>query len=177
MHVCRYGVNPGSALAILGNSSVAGTAAVNTTISAACATFSALGLLMFLSYKETGHGVWDLIGAANGTLGGLVAITAGARTAPYSVLCDCTARLPHHFAAPLIHFRSKMPQKFAPQLQQYEAMRYPMSFSTTHVLRQLPLYSHEIFGYQCRVCCGDALVFDYHWCVCWSDLRCGCQVH
>lgn len=87
----RYGVNPGSALAILGNSSVAGTAAVNTTISAASATFSALALLMFLSYRETGQGVWDLIGAANGTLGGLVAITAGAISPPHPrVPCDCS---------------------------------------------------------------------------------------
>ena len=91
VHVRRYGVNAGSALAIIGNSSIAGTAAVNTTISAACATLSALGLLMYLSYKETGHGVWDLIGAANGTLGGLVAITAGARIAPYHLRFDCAA--------------------------------------------------------------------------------------
>jgi Ammonium Transporter Family len=77
LHVFRYGVNPGSALAILGNSSVAALAAVNTTISASAATMSAMGVFMFRSYRETGQGTWDLLGSANGTLGGLVAITAG----------------------------------------------------------------------------------------------------
>lgn len=72
-----YGVNPGSALAILGNSSVAALAAVNTTISAAAATMTALGVVMLSSYRESGQGTWDLLAAANGTLGGLVAITAG----------------------------------------------------------------------------------------------------
>ena len=73
-------MNPGSALAILGNSSVASLAAVNTTISAAAATMTALGVIMLATYRETGQATWDLLGAANGTLGGLVAITAGMHT-------------------------------------------------------------------------------------------------
>jgi ammonia channel protein AmtB len=85
VHACRYGVNPGSALAILGNSSVAALAAVNTTISGSAATLTALGVSMFRSYRESGVATWDLLVSANGTLGGLVAITAGACTLLYSM--------------------------------------------------------------------------------------------
>jgi ammonium transporter, Amt family len=77
LYLCRYGFNPGSALALLGKSGVASLAAVNTTISAASGTLSALLLLCMLNYRATGQAVWDLLGAANGTLAGLVAITAG----------------------------------------------------------------------------------------------------
>lgn len=71
-----YGFNPGSALAIVGYGRVAALAAVNTTLSAAAGTLSALLALMVLELASTGHVVWDLIGASNGTLGGLVGITA-----------------------------------------------------------------------------------------------------
>jgi ammonia channel protein AmtB len=56
---------------------VAALAAVNTTISAAAGTLSTLLILYILNYRAEGQGVWDLLGAANGTLAGLVAITAG----------------------------------------------------------------------------------------------------
>lgn len=74
-----YGFNPGSALAIIGNSEIAALAAVNTTISAASGTLSALVALLIKNYwtSDDGNTIWDLLGAANGTLGGLVAITAG----------------------------------------------------------------------------------------------------
>ena len=75
--MCRYGFNPGSALAILGRSDVAALAAVNTTLSAAAGTLSSLFLLMALEWHVTGEPVWDLLGSANGTLAGLVGITAG----------------------------------------------------------------------------------------------------
>lgn len=84
-----YGFNPGSALAILGSSDIAALAAVNTTISAACGTLSAmvaLGVKNFF-FGEEGAAAWDLLGAANGTLGGLVAITAGCVVV--QVFVDC----------------------------------------------------------------------------------------
>jgi Amt family ammonium transporter len=71
------GFNPGSALAILGNGRDAALAAVNTTLSAASSTWSNLSFLMVLEYVATGQVVWDLIGTANSTLAGHVAITAG----------------------------------------------------------------------------------------------------
>ena len=76
-----YGFNPGSALAILGSSTTAALAAVNTTLSAAAGTLSALVTLMIVEYSATGHAVWDLIGASNGTLAGLVGITAACAVA------------------------------------------------------------------------------------------------
>lgn len=71
-----YGFNPGSALAIINYSSVAALAAVNTTLSAAAGTLATMFTLMIIELLSTGHIVWDLIGAANGTLAGLVGITA-----------------------------------------------------------------------------------------------------
>jgi hypothetical protein len=71
-----YGFNPGSALAILGSADVVGLAAVNSTLSAAAGTLSALALLMFLEFMDSGSVVYDLIGAGHGTRAGLVAITA-----------------------------------------------------------------------------------------------------
>jgi ammonium transporter, Amt family len=71
-----YGFNPGSALAILGSADVVALSAINTTLSAATGTMSALGALMFLEFMDTGHVVYDLIGASNGTLAGLVGITS-----------------------------------------------------------------------------------------------------
>ena len=61
---------------ILGSSEVVALSAINTTLSAAGGTLSALGVLMFLEFMDTGHVVYDLIGASNGTLGGLVGITS-----------------------------------------------------------------------------------------------------
>ena len=79
--ICRYGFNPGSALAILGSSTTAAVAAVNTTLSGAAGTLSALLILMIIEYVSTGRPVWDLIGASNGTLAGLVGITAACAVA------------------------------------------------------------------------------------------------
>jgi hypothetical protein len=71
-----YGFNPGSALAILGKSTTAAVAAVSTTLSGAAGTLSTLLILMVVEKLQTGHLVWDLIGASNGTLAGLVGVTA-----------------------------------------------------------------------------------------------------
>ena len=83
-----YGFNPGSALAILGAGDIASLAAINTTLSAAGGTVSALLVLMALEYASTGHVVYDLIGASNGTLGGLVGITSACSVA--EVCCSST---------------------------------------------------------------------------------------
>eukprot|EP00892_Ulva_mutabilis_P012539 jgi/Ulvmu1/9658/UM054_0090.1 len=71
-----YGFNPGSALAIIDAGDVVAISAINTTLSAAGGTLSTLLLLMAFEYIATGHVVWDLIGASNGTLAGLVGITS-----------------------------------------------------------------------------------------------------
>lgn len=66
----QYGFNPGSALTVINSSEVASLAAVNTTMSAACGTISAMITLMFIEYASTGVVMWDLIGAGNGCLAG-----------------------------------------------------------------------------------------------------------
>ena len=71
-----YGFNPGSALAILGAGDIASLAAINTTLSAAGGTVGALLTLMALGLGSDGHLTYDLIGASNGTLAGLVGITS-----------------------------------------------------------------------------------------------------
>eukprot|EP01026_Neomeris_dumetosa_P027200 TRINITY_DN2211_c0_g1_i1.p1 TRINITY_DN2211_c0_g1~~TRINITY_DN2211_c0_g1_i1.p1 ORF type:complete len:472 (+),score=98.05 TRINITY_DN2211_c0_g1_i1:145-1560(+) len=71
-----FGFNPGSTLGLADLALTASRCAVTTTLSAAGATISTLLILMVLHYVESGHVVWDLIGTANGTLGGLVGITA-----------------------------------------------------------------------------------------------------
>eukprot|EP01025_Chloroclados_australasicus_P033543 TRINITY_DN3424_c0_g1_i2.p1 TRINITY_DN3424_c0_g1~~TRINITY_DN3424_c0_g1_i2.p1 ORF type:complete len:474 (-),score=95.49 TRINITY_DN3424_c0_g1_i2:324-1745(-) len=71
-----FGFNPGSTLGLSGLALTASRCAVTTTLSAAGATISTLVILMLINYVSTGHIVWDLIGTANGTLGGLVGITA-----------------------------------------------------------------------------------------------------
>jgi ammonia channel protein AmtB len=76
-----YGFNPGSALAILGVGDVVALSAINTTLSAAGGTVSALLSLMVLEFMDSGHIMWDLIGASNGTLGGLVGITSACSVA------------------------------------------------------------------------------------------------
>eukprot|EP01025_Chloroclados_australasicus_P025954 TRINITY_DN25808_c0_g1_i2.p1 TRINITY_DN25808_c0_g1~~TRINITY_DN25808_c0_g1_i2.p1 ORF type:complete len:471 (-),score=64.99 TRINITY_DN25808_c0_g1_i2:425-1837(-) len=71
-----YGFNPGSTLGLSGLSLIGSRCAVATTLSAASATMATLFIIMTLTYFETGKIVWELIGTANGTLGGLVGITA-----------------------------------------------------------------------------------------------------
>ncbi len=65
-----YGFNPGSALG-MGNNGLVGLVAVNTTL-AACAGAIAT---MFFVYIRSGK--WDLPASLNGSLAGLVGITAG----------------------------------------------------------------------------------------------------
>lgn len=64
-----YGFNPGSTLG-LGNPGLVGLVALNTTLGAAAGGM----VCMFFMYARTGK--WDLSGALNGTLAGLVAVTA-----------------------------------------------------------------------------------------------------
>lgn len=65
-----YGFNPGSALTLSDNGFVA-LVAITTTLSACAGASSA----MLFTYSRTGK--WDLPSALNGSLGGLVGITAG----------------------------------------------------------------------------------------------------
>lgn len=81
-----YGFNPGSALALLGVGDVVAISAINTTLSAATGTLSALAVLMFLEFMDSGHVVYDLIGASNGTLGGLVGITSACSVVEVQIL-------------------------------------------------------------------------------------------
>lgn len=71
-----FGFNPGSTLGLDGLALTASRCAVTTTLSAAAATISTLVILMVINFVSSGHIVWDLIGTSNGTLGGLVGITA-----------------------------------------------------------------------------------------------------
>lgn len=65
-----YGFNPGSALGMSSNGFV-GLVAANTTL-AACA-----GAMIAVLFAYLRSGKWDLAAALNGSLGGLVGITAG----------------------------------------------------------------------------------------------------
>ena len=65
-----YGFNPGSALS-MGNNGFVGLVAVTTTLAACAGAFTATMLAYFRSGK------WDLAAALNGSLAGLVGITAG----------------------------------------------------------------------------------------------------
>eukprot|EP01023_Acetabularia_acetabulum_P053566 TRINITY_DN5998_c0_g3_i5.p1 TRINITY_DN5998_c0_g3~~TRINITY_DN5998_c0_g3_i5.p1 ORF type:complete len:477 (+),score=100.61 TRINITY_DN5998_c0_g3_i5:127-1557(+) len=71
-----YGFNPGSTLGLSGLSLIASRCAVTTTLSAATATMTTLFATMLFNYLDTGVIVWELICTSNGTLGGLVGITA-----------------------------------------------------------------------------------------------------
>eukprot|EP01023_Acetabularia_acetabulum_P021641 TRINITY_DN213_c0_g1_i1.p1 TRINITY_DN213_c0_g1~~TRINITY_DN213_c0_g1_i1.p1 ORF type:complete len:476 (+),score=135.80 TRINITY_DN213_c0_g1_i1:159-1586(+) len=71
-----FGFNPGSTLGLSGLALTASRCAVTTTLCAASATITTLVILMVVNFVTTGHIVWDLIGTSNGTLGGLVGITA-----------------------------------------------------------------------------------------------------
>ncbi len=64
-----YGFNPGSTL-VMGNGGLVGLVALNTTLAAGAGALTA----MFLIYFRTGR--WDLTFTLNGSLAGLVAITA-----------------------------------------------------------------------------------------------------
>ncbi|GBG28790.1 Ammonium transporter [Hondaea fermentalgiana] len=67
------GFNPGSVLALVGNSNLAARAAVNTILSSATGGLSSL---LFSTYINPGR-EWDINGALNGVLAGLVSITGG----------------------------------------------------------------------------------------------------
>jgi Amt family ammonium transporter len=66
-----YGFNPGSTLGAINYGGLIGLVAVNTTLGAAAGAI----LSMFVQYFRTGK--WDLLTALNGSLAGLVGITAG----------------------------------------------------------------------------------------------------
>jgi Amt family ammonium transporter len=75
-----YGFNPGSTLGT-GNTGLIGLVTLNTTLGAAGATLSC----MFFQYMRSKK--WDLIYTMNGSLAGLVAITAGcAFVAPWAAV-------------------------------------------------------------------------------------------
>jgi Amt family ammonium transporter len=66
-----YGFNPGSTLGAIGYSGLMGLATINTTLAAGAAACSTL---LFV-YLRTGK--WDLAATLNGSLAGLVGVTAG----------------------------------------------------------------------------------------------------
>ncbi|GBG85914.1 hypothetical protein CBR_g40726 [Chara braunii] len=66
-----YGFNPGSAISIVGMEHVVERIAVVTTIGAASGGLSALFLKRLIS------ATWDVMSVCNGTLGGLISVTAG----------------------------------------------------------------------------------------------------
>ncbi|MBL8117558.1 MAG: ammonium transporter [Anaerolineae bacterium] len=66
-----YGFNPGSTLGAVGVAGTIGIVTLNTTLGAGAGSLSA----MFYQYARTGK--WDLVACLNGSLAGLVAITAG----------------------------------------------------------------------------------------------------
>lgn len=74
-----YGFNSGSALLSdsVYASDVAALAAVNSTLAAGCAGMVALFLNLFVLERYTGEPYFDLKYAMNGSLSGLVSITAG----------------------------------------------------------------------------------------------------
>ncbi len=75
-----YGFNPGSTLS-MGNTGLVGLVVLNTTLGAAGGTLAA----SFFLYSRTKK--WDLPAALNGSLAGLVAITAGcAFVAPWAAV-------------------------------------------------------------------------------------------
>jgi len=66
-----YGFNPGSTLGIYGQGGLVGVVVLNTTLAAGAGAMAVLIAQYALSKK------WDLLATLNGTLAGLVAITAG----------------------------------------------------------------------------------------------------
>lgn len=75
-----YGFNAGTALVTTSNfrDKLTALAAVNTTLSGGIAGMVALFVHFFNVERKTGERIFDLRTAMNGSLGGLVAITAGA---------------------------------------------------------------------------------------------------
>jgi ammonia channel protein AmtB len=74
-----YGFNPGSALLLTEAEStgkVAALAAVNTSLAAASGAIGALVTNLYIKERKKGELSFDLTVAMNGTLAGLVAITA-----------------------------------------------------------------------------------------------------
>jgi Amt family ammonium transporter len=74
-----YGFNPGSTLFINTSTAadVTSLAAVNTTIGAASGCLSAMFTDMFMYRRKTGETAYDITMVMNGTLTGLVCVTAG----------------------------------------------------------------------------------------------------
>lgn len=84
-----YGFNPGSALAITpsGYADVAALCAVTTTIAAAAGCVTAMFTDTLIGRIRTGESEYDLTYAMNGSLSGLVGITAGCSVVtPYAAL-------------------------------------------------------------------------------------------
>jgi ammonia channel protein AmtB len=81
-----YGFNAGSALTTTSNrrSWLLSLCAVNTTLSSGMAGLMALFSNYFILERRTGEPIFDLVVAMNGSLGGLVAITAGCGVGTYS---------------------------------------------------------------------------------------------
>jgi Amt family ammonium transporter len=86
-----YGFNPGSALLLTEAEStgkVAALAAVNTSLAAASGAIGALMTNLYLEERLTGELSFDLTVAMNGTLAGLVAVTAPCGTIePWAAVC------------------------------------------------------------------------------------------
>lgn len=79
-----YGFNCGSIIQItsapstgINNALISSLAAVNTTLAASGGSVTALFTKLILTERRTGEATFDLLTALNGTLAGLVAITAG----------------------------------------------------------------------------------------------------
>ncbi|CAB9523365.1 Ammonium transporter 1 member [Seminavis robusta] len=78
-----FGFNPGSALLLEGNpyqAQIGALCAVNTFLASAGGGVTALFVKMFWKQRSSGEYSFDLVAAMNGTLSGLVGITAGCAT-------------------------------------------------------------------------------------------------
>lgn len=86
-----YGFNCGSALTYSNGAkepgAVGAVAAANTSLAAACGAISALLTNLYFHERKTGEYNFDLTMAMNGSLGGLVAITAPCGTVEYWAGC------------------------------------------------------------------------------------------
>lgn len=71
-----YGFNPGSSLNLTTKNAVSSNAAVVTTLGAASGCLGALLYALFYYKWKEHETTWDLVAALNGTLAGLVSITA-----------------------------------------------------------------------------------------------------
>ncbi|CAJ1954842.1 unnamed protein product [Cylindrotheca closterium] len=83
-----FGFNPGSALLLGGNvGEIAANAAVSTALAGASGGIAALFTNLFIQERKTGEPHFSLVMAMNGSLSGLVAITAGcALVEPWAAL-------------------------------------------------------------------------------------------